>query len=268
MTSEPAPPAYPAGDAPAVAAPLRAALPWRGFLLDALLGALLLIGLSLLFIVPIVFMYVAMPGADGTIRSHDAAMAAAMPAITVAAIAAMLATALLMWWLRGRPLKGTLPRMDAVPAYTLAVGAGLAVQLGAFLMMLLLAKAGAGLEPSNVEPVTALLASSSWLAWGVVVLVAPFAEELLMRHVLLRRFALAGHGAAGLVLTSVAFALMHEPVPTQTGVAAWLGGLAMYTAMGAAFAAVYLRTGRFRAAFLAHAVCNASALVLAAYSAS
>lgn len=257
-----------AGDAEAARATARAAMPWRGFLLDALLGALLLIGFSLLLIVPIVMLHVAMPGASGAHRSGEAAMAAAMPAITVAAIVAMLATALLMWWLRGRPLAGALRRMDAVPAYTLAVGAGFAIQLGAHLMMVLLARAGAGMEPSNVEPVTLLLATSPALAWALVVLVAPFAEELLVRHVLLRRFALAGHAAVGVVVTSLAFALMHEPVPTDAGVAAWLGGLAMYGTMGAAFAGVYLRTGRFRAAFLAHATCNASALVLAAYSAS
>jgi membrane protease YdiL (CAAX protease family) len=61
---------------------------------------------------------------------------------------------------------------------------------------------------------------------------------------------------------------MHEPVPTGAGVAAWLGGLAMYTGMGVGFALVYLRTGRLLAAFAAHAACNAAALLLAAYSGS
>jgi membrane protease YdiL (CAAX protease family) len=78
----------------------------------------------------------------------------------------------------------------------------------------------------------------------------------------------ATRGGIGLVLTSVAFALLHEPVPTSAGIAPWLGGLAMYTGMGACFGAVYLGTGRFRASFLAHAACNATALVVAAYSAS
>ena len=255
-----------AGDvgAPDAPAPRRGALPWRAFLIDCLLLVVLLIGLTLVLVVPIVMMQVTgAPKAGPT-----AAIAAAMPAITAAAIVAMLLTAVSVWWLRGRSLAGALPRMDALPALGLAVVAGVVVQLAVQLFAWLLALSGAAIEPSNVQPITALLGSAPWLAWLLIVLVGPFAEELLMRHVLLRRFALAGRALAGLLLTSVAFALLHEPMPSGTGVAAWLGGLAMYTAMGAFFGAVYLRTGRLRAAFLAHATCNAVALVLAAYSAS
>jgi hypothetical protein len=261
-------PAIKAGHGDVREVPLHAALPWRGFLLDCLLAAVLLIGLTLLLVVPIVMLHAVNPGAAGSGVGPEAAMAAAMPAITVAAIVAMLVTAVLMWWLRGRSLVGPLARMASMPAYGLAVTAGIVIQLGAQSLAWLLAQSGAGIQPSNAQPVTALLVTAPWLAWLLVVVVGPFAEELLMRHVLLRRFAVAGHGGIGLVLTSVVFALLHEPAPTDAGVAAWLGGLAMYAGMGAAFALVYLRTGRFRATFLAHAACNAAALVVAAYSAS
>lgn len=268
MTSEPLPPAVLAGDAVAAVPPVRAALPWRGFLVDGLLATMLLVGLSVLFIMPIVLLHMAELTARGKAIDASPDLSAALPAITAAAILAMLLTAGLTWWLRGRALPGTLPRMAPAPAYGLALAAGIAIQLGTQAVAWLLAQAGAGPEPSNAEAVTALLRSAPWIAWGLVVVVGPFAEELLMRHVLLRRFAVAGYAGIGLVLTSLAFALLHEPTPTEAGVAAWLGGLAMYTGMGAAFAWVYLRTGRFRAAFLAHAACNAAALLLAPYSAS
>lgn len=247
---------------------MHAALPWRGFLVDCLLAVVLLVGLSVLLIVPIVMLHMAGPAAAGKPVGAAPDLGAVMPAITAAAIAAMLLTAVAVWWVRGRPLAGELARMAAMPAYAFALVAGIVIQLGAQSIAWLLERSGAAIEPSNAEPVTALLRSVPSLAWGLVVVVGPFAEELLMRHVLLRRFALAGRGAIGLVLTSVAFALLHEPAPSGAGVAAWLGGLAMYTAMGAAFAAVYLHTGRFRATFLAHAACNAAALLLAAYSVS
>lgn len=277
MTSDPTLPGTASGDpgdpgdserANAAMAMPHPVLPWRGFLVDCVLSTVVLVALSTLMIVPVVMLHMAGLAAAGTPVVGTPDMGPMMPAITVAAILAMLCTAVLVWWLRGRKLAGALPRMAPMPAYGLALAAGVAIQMGAQSFAWLLEQSGAGLEPSNAQPVTALLGSAPWLAWLLIVAVGPFAEELLLRHVLLRRFALAGFGGIGLVLTSVAFALLHEPLPTEAGVAAWLGGLAMYTGMGAAFALVYLRTGRLRAAFLAHAACNAVALVVAAYSAS
>ena len=277
MTSEPTSPAAPAvdavdavdaGDALGAPGPVRAALPWRGFLLDALIAAALLIGLSTLLITPIVFMHMMAQGTGAMAAGAEPDLSAVMPEITAAAIVAMLLTAVLVWWLRARALPGRLPAMAAVPAFGLAILAGVLIQAGTQGVAWLLAQSGAGPEPSNAEPVTALLQSTPWAAWLLIVVVGPFAEELLMRHVLLRRFALAGRAFAGVVLTSLAFALLHEPAPAEAGVAAWLGGLAMYTGMGVGFALVYLRTGRLLAAFAAHAACNAAALLLAAYSVS
>lgn len=268
MTSDPTSPATVAGDAAAIAAPARPALPWRGFLIDCALGTMLLVGLSTLAIVPIVMLHMAELSAAGKPIVGTPDMGAVMPAITAAAIAAMLATAAVVWWLRGRRMPGQMARMASLPAFGLALVAGIAIQVGAQSFAWLLARAGVVTEPSNAAPVTALLVSMPWVAWLLIVAVGPFAEELLMRHVLLRRFAVAGFGGIGLALTSVAFALLHEPVPTDAGIGAWLGGLAMYTGMGAAFGLVYLRTGRLLAAFIAHAVCNAMALVVAAYSVS
>lgn len=264
MSDPAAAPERPGGETPA--GPARAALPWRGFLVDGSVAIALLVGLSALLIMPIVFLHLASQGAQAAAGEPD--LSAVMPAITAAAVLAMLLAAALTWWLRGRALPGRLPAMAALPSFGLALAAGLLIQAGTQGIAWLLALANAAPEPSNVEPLGSLLQSAPWMAWLLIVLVGPFAEELLLRHVLLRRFALAGHGLAGLVLTSLAFALLHEPAPGEAGVAVWLGGLAMYAGMGAGFALVYLRTGRLLAAFAAHAACNASALVLAAYSVS
>lgn len=250
------------------ATPPRRALPWQGFLVDGALATVLLVGLSTVMIVPIVMLHMADLSAAGKPIAGTPDMDAVMPAITAAAIAAMLATAALVWWLRGRRMPGHRVPMAPLPAFGLALAAGVAIQAGAQAFVWLLAKSGAAMEPSNAAPVTALLGTAPWLAWLLIVAVGPFAEELLMRHVLLRRFAVAGFSGIGLALTSVAFALLHEPTPTDAGMLAWLGGLAMYTGMGAAFGLVYLRTGRLLAAFVAHAACNAMALVVAAYSVS
>ena len=251
-----------------LATPLPSKLPWRGFLVDSLLTGVLLVGLSTLLIVPIVILEMMANSPGGKMPAGGPDLSTVMPEITAAAIVAMLLTAVLVWWLRGRSLAGPMSRMAPLTAYGLAAFAGVIIQVVSQAFSWLLTESGAGPDPSNVEPVTALIQTAPWIAWLLIVVVGPFSEELLMRHVLLRRFAVAGHAVAGVVLTSVAFALMHEPMPTSAGVAAWLGGLAMYTAMGVGFALVYLRTGRFRAAFLAHAACNATALVLTAYSAS
>ncbi len=256
------------GEPVIAAVPRRAAVPWRGFFLDSLLAGTGLFGLSIALIVPIVLWHAMTQTAAGKTVHDTPDLMPVMPAITIAAIVAMLLTALLVWWLRGRRLPGRLERMAAWPAAGLAVVAGIGIQLGAQAFGQLLDAVGAGMEPSNAQPISALVGSMPWLAGIMVVVVAPFAEELLMRHVLLRRFALAGRAAVGVLLTSLAFAMLHEPLPGDAGVPSWLGGLALYAGMGAGFALVYLRTGRFGAAFLAHAVCNAAALAAVAYSVS
>ena len=243
--------------------------PWGGFALDLVLSIGGVFALSTLFIVPI-FAYQMLQAAPGTeIDDIDAQMQAMTPEIMLAAMLAMLATALLMWVLRGRSLPGEPARMAAVPAFGLAAAVGLAVQGVSLAVHLLLASQGAELAPTNAEPLKAMQAELPVVTWLMVILVGPFAEELLFRHVLLRRFVLAGRAVAGVVATSLVFAAMHEIAPGESrSVFAWLGLLAVYVAMGAGFGWVYVRTGRFLAAFASHAVCNAAALALMAFSAS
>src|SRR5690606_26989616 len=71
-----------------------------------------------------------------------------------------------------------------------------------------------------------------------------------------------GKAGLGLAITSLGFALMHEPWPGDGGVLAWLSTTSVYVAMGLGFGLVYVRTGRYWAAVLAHAVCNLMAMLL------
>jgi len=192
----------------------------------------------------------------------------AMPAITVAAIAAMLLTALVVWGLRRKSLAMLPAPMPVRSAYALAAVAGVTIQAGAQALFALLERTDTQVQTSNAEPMLALMQAAPWLAVLAAAVVAPLAEELLFRHVLLRRFALAGHALLGMLLTSLLFSLMHEPFPGDRPVQEWLAGLGLYTGMGIVFGLVYLRTRRLGAAFVAHAVCNLCALSLVAYSGS
>ncbi|MFY2764032.1 CPBP family intramembrane glutamic endopeptidase [Arenimonas sp. MALMAid1274] len=270
MTSDPVtaatavePPPLPAAVEP-TPAPKKPSGPFPGFLVDSLLAGLILMVASTLLVTAV--MVPSLLSTEAGSADFEGIMETLMPQITVAAIAAMLIAAVGVWAARGRSL-AAMPRPGSTAiAYVFAVLAGLAVQGFAWLVSWLLAQADTGIRPSNAEPLIALARSTPWLAWLMVVVVGPFAEELLFRHVLLRRFALAGRGVAGLVLISVLFALMHEPVPGEQPLLAWLGALVLYTGMGVGFGAVYLRTGRLGAAFVAHATCNLAAMALLAYS--
>ncbi|GGA81181.1 hypothetical protein GCM10011521_19400 [Arenimonas soli] len=259
------PSALPAAPAPPATPPRPLSLPgpWPGFTLDAVLAVALLLVASVLLVTPLVLVETLgqPPG-----RSSDEVMQAILPQVTVAAIVAMLLAALTTWALRGRGMAGELPRSPLAPALAWSLVAGVGIQAIVLAIDAGLRSIDAPLAPSNAEPIIALNRQWPLLTWFMVVLVGPFAEELLFRHVLLRRFAVAGRFLAGLIATSAVFALLHEVGQgADRSLAAWLGILAIYLAMGMGFGLVYLRTGRFWAAFVAHAACNATAMTLAAF---
>jgi len=246
--------------------------PSEPLLVPALVDVTLLVGLLFFFSILLVAA-VLVPGILGLGAGVSSAgieylLEQSMSAVVIAAIAAMLMTALVVWALRRKTLQPMPAPMPVGAACLLAVVAGIVIQGGAQAAHALMSQLGAEAQTSNTEPLTALVQSAPWLTMLLVVVAAPLAEELLFRHVLLRRYALAGRALLGLLLTSVLFALMHEPFPAGRPVAEWLAGLGLYFGMGVAFGLVYLRTGRLAAALLAHAACNLSALALMAYSAS
>lgn len=111
--------------------------------------------------------------------------------------------------------------------------------------------------PSNLPVIEAVGGPHPLLLLLFAVVLAPAYEELLFRRVLFGRLWAAGRPWLGLILSSLAFALMHE-LPGLTG-NDWPATLllwACYAAMGAAFAWAYWRTGTLWAAIVAHASTN------------
>lgn len=122
-----------------------------------------------------------------------------------------------------------------------------------------------GIEPvpSNVQMIQAALRSQFALTLLFAVVAAPAYEELLFRRVLFGRFWAAGLPGLGIVLSSLAFALMHE-VPGLSGNGP--GAIALlwltYAAIGASFAWVYRRTGTLWGPIAAHGINNLLACAL------
>lgn len=263
----------PAAAVPPPVPPRRPGNPWAGLALDVLLAVVGILVVSTILVTPLLLLELAtLPEAERVRAAADTdlLMQGAMAEITFAALLATLLVALGVWWLRGRGQPRPAPPTSAARAAAWAIAAGVLIQ-GAVVALFHVLQAFGGdnpAQPSNVEPILALQEASPLLNWLMVVAVAPLAEELLFRRVMLHRFMVAGRGLAGLVATSVLFAATHEV--GQGGAHSllqWLGLMAIYTGMGLGFGVVYLRTGRLSAAFLAHAACNATALAVMAFSA-
>ncbi|WP_313146941.1 CPBP family intramembrane glutamic endopeptidase [Stenotrophomonas sp.] len=93
------------------------------------------------------------------------------------------------------------------------------------------------------------------------VVLAPAYEELLFRRVLFGRLWQAGRPWLGVLLSSLAFALIHEIPGTSANGPAEIAQLwLVYGGMGAAFCWLYRRTGTLWAAIIAHGLNNAVAL--------
>jgi membrane protease YdiL (CAAX protease family) len=177
-------------------------------------------------------------------------------------LATLLAT-LLTSWLRGRRLPALSALHPLPTALLIAVLAGVAIQIGAITALAALLALGLEIVPANAELLGELAVVAPALGLAFVCVLAPWAEELFFRHLLLRRFALAGRPRWGLVCSATLFALMHELTPATGDVAAKLAMLLIYLLMGWALGLVYLRTGRLSAAVVAHGVANALATIAA-----
>ena len=95
------------------------------------------------------------------------------------------------------------------------------------------------------------------------VVLAPAYEELLFRRVLFGRLWQAGRPWLGMLLSSLAFALIHEIPGTSANGPAEIAQLwLVYGGMGAAFCWLYRRTGTLWAAIIAHGLNNAVALAV------
>lgn len=185
----------------------------------------------------------------------------------LAAILGMSAAAALLYFWR-RPADAAQRRQSLQAArrgrtWAWTVGAGVLVFAGSTLSSWLISLGGHDPVPSNLALIDE--ASRNWPVFLVLfaVLLAPAYEELLFRRVLFGRFLDAGRPWLGLVLSSLAFALMHEvPGLSANPPLAVLQLLAVYAGMGAVFAWLYWRTGTLWAPVAAHAINNGLALLV------
>lgn len=147
------------------------------------------------------------------------------------------------------------------PTWVWAVATGVAAFLFSNALGWLGRTAGIEPEPTNLVMIESAFSASPAFLIVFAVLLAPAYEELLFRRVLFGRFQAAGRVGMGVLLSSLAFAFVHEipglsanPFPAMLML--WL----TYAGLGAAFAWVYWRTGTLWAAIGAHAINNALAL--------
>lgn len=183
------------------------------------------------------------------------------------AIASTASAALLLYLWRRRADAGERARsLQAVrrpSTWGWSVLAGAVVFLFAALVGWLMQRLGSEPVPTNLVMIEE--ASRRFPVFLVVfaVVLAPAYEELLFRRVLFGRFLAAGWPWLGLVLSSLAFALVHEiPGLSNNPPLAVLQLWLVYAGMGAAFAWVYRRTGTLWAPIAAHALNNGLALLL------
>ena len=141
--------------------------------------------------------------------------------------------------------------------------AGVAVFLGSSLIAYLTSLAGIDPEPTNLAMID--VAVQQWPLFLVLfaVVLAPAYEELLFRRVLFGRFLDGGRPWLGLLLSSLAFALVHElpgtgANPPLAMLQLWL----VYGGMGAVFGWLYWRTGTLWAPIVAHGLNNGIALMV------
>jgi len=181
------------------------------------------------------------------------------------ALASTSAAALLLyfWRRRASPQERTQSHAAALRPATWgwAVLVAVLVFILSNLIGFLAERAGIKPVPTNLSMVDQGLREWPVFLIAFAVVLAPASEELLFRRVLFGRLLSAGRPWLGLVLSSIAFALLHE-IPGLSGngplaiVQLWL----VYGGMGAAFAWLYWRTGTLWASILGHGLHNGIAL--------
>lgn len=249
--------------------PRKPGSPLAGFLIDLGIAVLTLLGLSMVSGV-LWGMYRAVE----VVREGGAEAASAVmqqvgqPGALAQILMALFATggaALFVYFLRRRADRAERDASWAAACrastwgWTLVVAA--CVVIGSNLIAFLARQAGIEPVPTNLALMEQAVARFPWFLALFAIVLAPAYEELLFRRVLFGRLWQAGRPWLGLVLSSLAFALIHE-VPGTSANGPWeIAQLwLVYGGMGAAFAWLYQRTGTLWAPIAAHALNNAIAL--------
>ena len=264
-----APPPVP----PATLAP-RARSPVAGFLIDLGVATITLLGLSLLGGV-VWGLYRAVVVGYSTARATGAAPAAdalgeqigqpgALAQILMALVATGGTALLLYFWRRPadaaeRQASRHALRRPSTWGWTLLVAT--AIVIGSNGIAFLAKQFGIEPVPTNLELMQNAIARFPLFLVLFAVVLAPAYEELLFRRVLFGRLWQAGRPWLGMLLSSLAFALVHEVPGTSANGPAEIAQLwLVYGGMGAAFCWLYRRTGTLWAAIIANGLNNAVAL--------
>jgi len=176
-------------------------------------------------------------------------------ATSLIGISSLYISILALWGLRGRDLHLKPWGQSVKASVVLAIFCGLCVYLLTISSTYALSYFGVEMLPANQALLEEIGKNAPMVVGLFTIVVAPVFEELFFRKQVYARFARAGFVISAYWVSSVMFALMHEPLPTQ-GIAKWAVMLMLYAGMGAAFAWVYQKTGRLWPAILAHASNN------------
>lgn len=264
-----APPPVP----PASAAP-RPGSPLAGFFIDLSIAAATLFGLSLISgmawglyrTLSITYANSQASGAaaDPAAVATQLGQPGALGQILMALIATGGAALLVYFWRRPadpaeRQRSRQALRRPATWGWTLLVAT--LIVIGSNGIAFLAKQIGIEPVPTNLELMQNAIARFPLFLTLFAVVLAPAYEELLFRRVLFGRLWQAGRPWLGMLLSSLAFALIHEiPGVSDNGLPGMLQLWLVYGGMGAAFCWLYRRTGTLWAAIAAHALNNAVAL--------
>lgn len=262
-TTPPLPPAVPK-------APQRKpGSPIAGFLIDLGIGTLALLGLSMASgLLWGMYRAIIVVRDTGAQPSQALAQHVGQPGALAQILMALFATggaAVFLYFLRRRAdaaernASFQAARRPSTWGWTLLVATG--VMIGSNGIAWLARQAGIEPVPTNLALMEQALARFPWFLALFAIVLAPAYEELLFRRVLFGRLWKAGRPWLGMLLSSLAFALVHE-VPGTSANGPWeIAQLwLVYGGMGAAFAWLYQRTGTLWAPIAAHALNNAIAL--------
>lgn len=176
-------------------------------------------------------------------------------ASTLIGVSALYLSIIALWALRGKQLSVKATRMTKRDSALLALASGLALCLLMMFCTYLLNQAGFDLQPGNQALLEDAGKNMPLFVAVFTIMVAPVFEEILFRKHIFARFQKEGYVVGAYILSSILFAFLHEPQPSQ-GIARWLVLLLLYAAMGAVFAWIYQKTGRLWPAILAHSSNN------------
>jgi hypothetical protein len=226
-------------------------------LADLLIAAAIAFG----FAVSAGFAMTAMQASGVDVGPPQAALGGLPSVFVPISLIGTLLAGLALWALHRRRLPAAPPPWT--PRLLVAViASAVMLQAAAVAFTALMDRTGTSTAGTNLAVIHQAFSAAPLLTLLVTVLIAPFGEELVFRRVLLHRFAQAGRPWLGLVLTSVGFALIHEPLPAGREWLPWLLTLSTYATLGFGFGLLYLRGGRFDAVLLAHVLVNIVGMAL------